>query len=251
VTDATETTLDRFLNGRLLIQQPRTGYRAGTDPVLLAAAAPARAGDSVLELGCGAGVASLCLAARVADVRVTGIEVQPLYAGLARRNAAANGLALDVIEGSFTGRAARQSRFDVVMANPPYFTAGAGTPAGDAGREAAFREDTPLEAWIDAALRRTKDGGWLCFIHLAERLSDLLAPLAGRAGDIAILPIAARTGRPASRIIMRARKGSRAPLRLLQPLVMHAAAEHLADGDDYSPEARSVLRDGAALSGFS
>ena len=51
------TTEDLFLDGRLRIRQPANGYRAGADPVFLAAAVPAKPGESVLELGCGAGVA--------------------------------------------------------------------------------------------------------------------------------------------------------------------------------------------------
>ncbi|KAB2877432.1 MAG: methyltransferase, partial [Albidovulum sp.] len=44
-----EITADAFLGGRLTIAQPRAGYRAAADPVLLAAAVPARAGQAVLE----------------------------------------------------------------------------------------------------------------------------------------------------------------------------------------------------------
>ncbi|MEL6264223.1 MAG: methyltransferase, partial [Pseudomonadota bacterium] len=58
-------THDRLLGGRVGLTQPRQGYRAATDPVLLAAAVPAAAGETVLELGIGAGAAVLCLAARV------------------------------------------------------------------------------------------------------------------------------------------------------------------------------------------
>ena len=87
-------TADRFLDGRLTILQPKDGYRAAMDPVLLAAAIPAKAGERALELGCGAGVASLCLARRVPGLHVTGLEVQAAYADLARRNAEANGIAL-------------------------------------------------------------------------------------------------------------------------------------------------------------
>ena len=76
---------DGFLGGRLAIWQPRVGYRAAMDPVLLAAAVAARAGESVLELGCGVGVASLCLGSRVPGLALTGLELQPAYARLARR----------------------------------------------------------------------------------------------------------------------------------------------------------------------
>ena len=85
--DDGELSTDAFLGGRLSIMQPIRGYRAAADPVLLAAAVPARAGDAVLELGCGAGVASLCLGQRVPGLIQFGLELQPAYAALARRNA--------------------------------------------------------------------------------------------------------------------------------------------------------------------
>ncbi|MBS0564553.1 MAG: methyltransferase [Proteobacteria bacterium] len=243
-------TRDGFLGGRLAIFQPVTGYRAATDPVLLAAAVAARPGDSTLELGCGVGVASLCLMSRVAGLQACGIELQPLYAGLARRNADANHLPLEVVEGDLRDRALSQRRFDHVLANPPYFRAGDGTAARDGGRETAFREMAALADWIDVALRRARDGGSLTFIHLAERLPDLLSALSGRAGAIEALPIAPRAGRPASRIIVRARKGSRAPFRLLSPFILHEGPAHLRDSDDFTGAARAVLREGTALPGL-
>ena len=94
-----ELTRDAFLDGRLRLWQPRRGYRAATDPVLLAAFTPAWPGQRVLELGCGAGAAALCLAVRVPGLDLHGLELQAAYAGLARRNAAENGLALEVHEG--------------------------------------------------------------------------------------------------------------------------------------------------------
>ena len=65
-------TEDKLLDGRVTFLQPRHGYRVAIDPVLLAAAVPARSGDRILDLGSGTGAASLCLAARLQDVHVTG-----------------------------------------------------------------------------------------------------------------------------------------------------------------------------------
>ncbi len=137
-----ETTCDAFLGGRLRIEQPRRGYRAGVDPVLLAAAVPARAGERVLDLGCGVGAAGLCLGARVSGVGLTGIEVQPFYADLARRNAARNGIAMDVLQGDLTNPPAslRAVSFDHVITNPPYYRRENGPKAEDEGRETAFGE---------------------------------------------------------------------------------------------------------------
>ena len=244
-----DLTCDGFLGGRLRIFQPAAGYRAAMDSVLLAAAVPAQAGQAVLELGCGAGVASLCLGARVSGLDLTGLELQHGYADLARRNAEANGQVLTVFEGDLCTPPGdlRALSFDHVVANPPYFAARNGTPAADTGRERAMREATPLAVWMDAALRRLRPGGYLSVIQAAERLPDLIRALDDRAGDLSVLPVAPRLGRPAGRIILRARKGARGAFRLLPALVLHEGTAHLRDGDDLTPAARAILRDGAAL----
>lgn len=247
-----EISTDAFLGGRLTIAQPRAGYRAAADPVLLAAAVPAAAGQAVLELGCGAGVASLCLGHRVAGLRLVGLELQPAYAALARRNAAANGQAFEVLEGDLAAMpvALRAQEFDHVIANPPYFGAGSGTPARDPGRETAQREATPLRVWIETGLRRLRPGGWITLIQSAERLPEMLVAIEPRAGSVTVLPIAPRAARPAGRVILTARKGGRGRFRLLAPFVLHVGDAHLRDGDDYAPAARAVLREGAALPGL-
>lgn len=242
-------TQDRFLDGRLLVAQPRAGYRAAMDPVLLAAACPARPGQTVLELGCGAGVASLCLGRRVDGLRLVGLEKQAAYADLARRNAQANGLAFEVFEGDLAHMPPplRAQSFDHVLANPPYFAPSSGTAAADPGREAAQREATPLADWAAAGFRRLKPGGWFTLIQNADRLADVLTAMARLGGSIVVLPIAPREGRPAGRVLVAARKGGRGPLRLLAPFVLHARPAHEADREDLTPAAQAVLRHAQAL----
>lgn len=242
-------TCDLFLGGRLRICQPESGYRAGVDPVLLAAAVPAAPGHSVLELGCGVGVASLCLGSRVANLRLTGVDLQPDYAALARRNAAANGIALDVVTADLAALPTdvTAQSFDHVIANPPYFQRTRGTAATEAGRETALGEGTPLAAWMETATRRLAPGGWLSVIQRAERLPDLLKALSDRLGSAEVLPLAPREGRAAKLVILRARKGGRAAFRLHAPLVLHEGPHHVRDGDSYTPIVSAILRQGAAL----
>jgi tRNA1Val (adenine37-N6)-methyltransferase len=243
-----DLTTDAFLGSRLSVMQPRFGYRAAMDPVLLAAAVQAQAGDRVLDLGCGVGVAGLCVAVRVPGITLTGLELQAGYAELARRNAAANGITATVAEGDLTARAMLSEQgFDHVLMNPPYFPAGGGTPARDAGRERALREETPLAEWLAFASRRLVPGGWLAVVQLAERLPDLLAGLPGSMGSVTVLPVQPRAGRAATRVVLRARKGGRAAFAMAAALVMHDGDAHLADGDDYSARARAILREGGAL----
>ena len=223
--------------------QPRKGYRAATDPVLLAAACPATPGQSVLELGCGVGAASLCLKARV-DVALTGVEMQADYAALCRRNAGAQ---MQVIEADIAALPAdlRNRSFDHVILNPPYY--GPGSASGDAGRDRALREGTPLATWVDVALRRAGPKGVVTLIHLAERLGDLIELLNPRAGLLEIKPVSARTGRAAGRVLLRLHKGRARRSVLCNPLILHDGAVHLQDGDDFSAAARAVLRDARPL----
>jgi tRNA1(Val) A37 N6-methylase TrmN6 len=240
-------TEDALLGGRVRLLQPRSGYRAAIDPVLLAAFAPAAPGQSALDLGCGAGAVSLCLGVRTPGLDLHGLELQPDYAALARANAAANGLSLEVHLGDVLRPPAelRARNFDLVLANPPYHAPDAAA-ARDPGRDAAHREGAArLGDWIDAGLRRLVPKGTLVVVHLAARLGDLLGALDGRAGAVEILPVAPTAGAPATRVLVRARKGSRAPLRLLAPLALHL--EGTGPSPRYTAEAEAVLRNGAGL----
>ncbi|MEX0348791.1 MAG: tRNA1(Val) (adenine(37)-N6)-methyltransferase [Paracoccaceae bacterium] len=244
-----DLSCDAFLGGRLHLFQPRKGYRAGVDPVFLAASVPARTGQAVLELGCGAGAAILSLATRVPNLTLSGVEIQPAYADLARRNAAHNGQALEVFEGDLSKLPAslRDRQFDHVVANPPYYRGAAHSPARDTGRRKALAEETPLGLWIETAARRLRPRGHLHMIQKVDRLPDMLAACTDRLGSIEVLPLAARTGRAPDLVILRARKGGKGDFRLHAPLILHAGAQHDRDGESYRPEIQDVLRDGGAL----
>ncbi|MBF9030767.1 methyltransferase [Rhodobacterales bacterium HKCCE3408] len=245
--DEAGLTRDAFLGGRVQIWQPASGFRAGADSVLLAAACPARSGETVLELGCGAGVVLACLAARVPGLALTGVERNPVYADLARRNLEEAGIPGDVVEADVSDLPAslKARSFDHVIANPPFFTGG--TEAPDTGRAGARHEATPLTSWIATAARRLRPSGRLTIILSADRTPEVLAGLNGTFGGVFVRPVAARTGRAAGRILVSARKGGRTPFRLLAPLILHDGAAHERDGDDHSAAASAILRDGAAV----
>jgi tRNA1(Val) A37 N6-methylase TrmN6 len=240
----TGVTVDTLLGGRVRLAQPARGYRAAIDPVLLAAFVPARAGDSVLEAGTGAAAASLCLLARVPGVKVNGVEIDPQLVALAHANALANHAAdrLAVIEGDIL--AFRTSLFDHAMANPPFQPHGSGTASPDARKRQADREAAPhaLAGWISAMARRLVPRGTLSLVLPGGRLSEsLTACREAGLGAITVLPVAARTGDAAGRVLIRGGKSARGSDRLLAPLVLHDA-----DGR-YTAEANAVLRSGAAL----
>ena len=240
---------DAFLGGKLRILQPRDGYRAGIDPVLLAASIPARAGDRVLDLGCGAGVAGLCVARRVEGLRLTGLELQPDYAELARRNAIQNGIEMTVVTGNLAEMPAalREQQFDHVIVNPPYFDRNASTAARDTGRETALGEGTPLAEWVKAAAKRTAPKGHATFIQRSARLPDLLSLMGRHFGSLEVLPLIPRPGRAARLVLLRGRKGGRADFRLHDAWVLHDGASHDGDRENYNTATACILRYGAAL----
>ncbi len=244
-------TQDALLDGRVLLAQPVRGYRVAVDPVLLAAAVPARSGQLVLDLGAGTGAAALCLATRVEGVRVVGLERQAQIAALATSNIDANGLgeSIEIIAGDLADppSALIAGGFDHVMANPPHRTADHGHPPRDAARAVADVEgDTDLDAWVDCALTMVRRKGTVTFVHRADRLHDLIAACHGRAGDMVVFPLWPRAGTPARRILFRARKGVTGGLALSPGLVLHEGKSGGRD-NTYTDAAIAILRKGEKL----
>lgn len=246
-----ELTLDQVLGGRVTLFQPIEGYRAAIDPVLLAASVPAStmtAGGAgrIVDLGCGVGTAGLCLLARLPNVSCLGIDVQPALVDLANRNAAASGLAgrYRAIEGNILDhrRLRDVGPADHVIANPPYLPRGRASVSDHPVKALANVEsDAVLADWVAAARAIVAPRGHVTFIHRADRLPELLSLMQECIGGLAILPIQSKPDEPARRVLVRGQRGSRAPSRLLTPVVLHEA-----DGR-FTAEAEAVLREAAAL----
>ena len=238
-----ETTEDLLLDGRVRLVQPRTGYRAAVDPVLLAASVPARPGERVVDLGCGAGAVFACLAGRVQGVETIGVERDPAMADLARRTLAANGFSGRIETADLARLPAtwEAGGIDHVAANPPYLPADRADPSPDAGRAAAGVESgADLADWIAVARRCLRHKGTVTLVHRADRLDDILAALTRGFGSAVVYPLFPKAGRDAGRVLVRAVRGGRAALRLAPGLVLHQT-----DGA-YTPPAEAILR-GAPL----
>lgn len=239
-------TEDFLLNKRVAIRQPVEGHRAGIDPVLLAASVPAQAGETILDVGCGVGGATLCLATRIPECRVSGLEIHRDIVRMGNDNVALNGLAgrVGLVEGSLLRPPPRiaPGSYHHVMTNPPFFEARAHMAPTDPLRALAHQEkDITLEDWIRSCLLMLKPKGSLSIIHRAERFDDILACLRGKAGEVRLFPLWPKPGRPAKLILVRARKQVNTPMRILAGLTIHR------ENGQYTPAADSILRDGAAL----
>ena len=236
-----EVSEDKLLGGRVRLRQPIRGYRVAIDPILLASAVPAKRESRVLDLGAGVGAAALCLAARVSGCRVDAVELQPELANIAVNNANLNRLegrvCVHVCDVLSLPRAFFQ-KFDHVMANPPFLPADRSAPTG--GKNLSTVEcGARLRDWIDAAAGMLRFKGSLTFIHRADRLDELLTLIRTVAGEIVVAPIWPREGKPAKRVLVRARKGVSTPLRLVAGLTLYGN-----DGG-YTATTESILRGGA------
>jgi Predicted O-methyltransferase len=244
-------TRDAFLGGRLTLSQPRNGFRAGQDSVLLGAAVPAGTAQ-LLDLGAGVGTAGLVALAFARARGVDLVERDLPTAELARENLASNGfqaqgrvLALDLTTKATERRAAglKDNTYDAVIANPPYFGAGRGTLAPEQSRaDARHMDEQSLDHWVRCAAASARAGGTAIFIYPATGLATLLTAFDQRFGALTILPLSSRPGEAAGRLLIRGIKGSRAPLTLMATRALHAS-----EGNSFAPEFDAIFRGLAAL----
>jgi tRNA1(Val) A37 N6-methylase TrmN6 len=246
-----QTTDDAVLDGRLLLRQPARGHRVGHDAILLAAATGAKPGEHAIELGAGVGAAGLALAKRVDRLRVSLVEIDPALAALAAENAQRNGLAdrvtavvLDVAAParSFAAAGLQPGSAARVLMNPPFNDAARQKASPDPGRRNAHvAPPKTIAVWLRAASRLLASRGVLTMIWRADGLGDVLRALEGGFGGIAVLPVHPRENASAIRVLIRAVKGSHAPLALYPGLV-------LADSKGKPTDtAEAILRKGAIL----
>ncbi|HEY4274981.1 MAG TPA: methyltransferase [Rhizomicrobium sp.] len=229
---------ETFLGGRVIVRQPEQGFRGGLDAVMLAAAVPD--GATALELGAGAGTASLCLAQRLSAIAITGLEVDPELVRLAAENAAANSMQARVrfaAANIFALPLEFKREYDCVLANPPFH--GEGQVSADPARARALMDEGTLGDWLQAGLKRTRSGGTFTTVLRADRLNEALLalPLTG----VSVLPLWPRTGAAARRVLIQVRKNSGAAFHLGPGLILHD------ETGTYTPEAEGILRGEAAL----
>ncbi len=239
MTDRTEGFL---LGGRVRYAQPIRGFRSGIEPVLLAAAVPARSGDRVLEGGTGAGAGVLCLAFRVSGVEAIGIEKDPALVAIARHNAAANGFDAVHFLHSPVETIQANAAFSHAFANPPYHPASSTRSPVPSRDGAKFAESEVFAVWAAALAAQLRPRGTLTLIAPSARVPECLAALeAAGCGSGSLFPLWPRAGAAAKLVVVQAIKAGKGPFQVLPGLILHESAT------EYTRAAEAVLREGEAL----
>ncbi|MCR5562698.1 MAG: N-6 DNA methylase [Desulfovibrio sp.] len=182
------------------------------------------------ELGTGCGAAILGLALLQSNVCGCGIEIDPALTSAASRNAEHLGLAgrITFLTANIADCGALSDiagSCSCVIANPPYAFTNEGRPSPHGSREKALREDDAPKLFSRTAHFLLKHHSpFFCIFSANNAARLILALSAARLGVRRILPVAARRGESASRVLVEARRDAADDLRLEAPLVLHPSS---------------------------
>jgi tRNA1Val (adenine37-N6)-methyltransferase len=220
----TRAVLDRRAYFPRGMVQPEGGYRFSLDSLLLASFVNVTRGQRGVDLGCGCGVIGLALLLRQPGLRITGVELNPQSVQAAKENAANLHLTdkLTIEQGDVADW--RPERVvDFVVANPPYRKLGQGRESAEADRRNARFEGTgTFAAFARCAALALKTRGRFAFVHLPERLPEIMADLA----EAGLAPkrmrmVHGKAKQEARMVLMETVKAAGHGLRVEPPLILH------------------------------
>ena len=236
---------DELWRGGPRFMQTEESFKLSTDSVLLADFANVRRVQSCLDLGSGAGVLCVLLAAKNLNAQITGIEIQPNFADLSRLNIVENGMEgrVQIITADLREHKSllKAESFDLIVSNPPYFVENSGYSAPANHRASAREEKSCTLMDICAAAKwALRWGGTFALVHRPERLSEIFVAMT----EAGIEPkrlrmVSYNAEKPPSLVLIEGKRGGKKGLKIEAPLV-------LTDGNgNESLEVQKIYKRGA------
>jgi tRNA1(Val) A37 N6-methylase TrmN6 len=178
---------DDRLTRDLRVYQRKKGHRFSSDDIATAYVAYTAqpTAQRVLDLGCGLGSVLLCLAWKLPQARLWGIETQAMSFDLLSRNVARSGFSerISVQHGDLRDEQLLSSfggEFDLISGTPPYFPPDAALDAEDEQRAYARIEYRGgVEAYISAGARLLAQHGTLVVCGDARALQRTTSACTG------------------------------------------------------------------------
>lgn len=235
-------SLDGFLDGRLTVEQPKKGFRAGLDSVLLGASLMGASGR-LLDLGAGAGAAGLVALANNPGLEAVFAENDPALLELSNRNIERNGFAgraRTALADAVSGEGIERGGFDFVIANPPFYDPARHTVSPSAPA-AHSQKDELIGEWARIAAQALKPGGSALFVHHAQSLDTLRDAFSRHFGTVIVQPLAPYPGARPIRVLLRGSEGEEGVVEL------PAISVHALKGGPFAPQVEAALRGRAGL----
>lgn len=242
----TETTTDSIFKGKIIIQQPKNGFRFGIDAIFLGAAVPRIKALRILDLGSGVGTALFSGLYQQNQASGLGVERDAALVELARSNARANGCAhsVDFIAHDLFSKQdpLKGHQFDCVISNPPFYDAAHNPKSPIKEKSLAKNIDAAsFDLWIEYGLKKTQAKGYFMMLIATSFLPRALRLCDERLGKLRIFPMMSKPGEPAKRVIIAGQKGYKSPFTLMPGMTIHQR-----DGR-YTKEAYAVLQEGLPI----
>ena len=229
-----EKTLDKILQGKISIAQPKVGYRFGFDSVFLASFVNGyikkfkKKQLLVADIGAGVGTISLIVAFKNDNVEITAIENNEQCLKLAEENILKNSFNKKiklVNEDILNVNRNLINYFDIVVSNPPYHS-GNGKLSNNILRDTSKRI-IDLEKWIQNSMSLLKNKGTLFIIFPTDILHKVLKYLEKNSGSFKIFPFRPNQNSSAKRLILVPKKGGKSPTELMSGLNLYNSKGHL------------------------
>ena len=223
--------------------QPDSGFRFSTDSLLISSFVSVSSRARILDLGTGSGVIPLGIMLRHPDkgLTVTGLEINPDMVAAAEENVQRLGFSdeIGIVQGNVCALDfAPAGSYDLVVSNPPYRSEGRGKACPDESRnKARFEVDCDLDAFVATASRMVRNRGRVCFVFLAERLTELVNSFTSHKLEPKRMKfIHGRIDSPSKVVMLEAVKGGKPGLILESPVILFEEDNSLTPSSiDYCP----------------
>lgn len=240
-----ETSNDHLLNSRIVLEQPREGYRIAVDTLLLASTVSHEQGARILDMGCGVGGVMIAIACRLPDVQITGLEIQNELTALCIKNIHRNKYTdrLNLKECDVKNIPAHMhGQFDHIVMNPPFHDAVRHDGSPNKSKKRAHLEQAgEIEQWLASAAQATHDTGIMTMITRADRREEIITKMQIHFQEVQIKPIWSNTKGKCKRIILRGAKSKTAQLIERDPFILYGTdGRYSQAGDDLLRNAQEM-----------